>query len=231
MKRVLTNLTFQVLTGIILGVIVGALFPGFAPTAKTISQTFINMITMLIAPIIFFTIVLGIANMHDMKKVGRVGGKALLYFEVVTSFALIIGITVANLLKPGEGFINHPVIAANAAKLADYQKAAADMKWGEFLAHIVPPNIFDAFAKGDILQILFFAILFGYGLSKLGESGRPAIKGILQHHEGSDAASPHRRFRRDGLYGGHLRHRNAETDGQFTGRGLRHHVPVHFRGA
>jgi aerobic C4-dicarboxylate transport protein len=178
MKRVLTNLTFQVLTGIILGVIVGALFPGFAPTAKTISQTFINMITMLIAPIIFFTIVLGIANMHDMKKVGRVGGKALLYFEVVTSFALIIGITVANLLKPGEGFINHPVIAANAAKLADYQKAAADMKWGEFLAHIVPPNIFDAFAKGDILQILFFAILFGYGLSKLGESGRPAIKGM-----------------------------------------------------
>ena len=108
---------------------------------------------------------------------GRVGGKALLYFEIVTTFALIIGITVANLLKPGEGFINHPVVAA-AAKIADYEKAAASMQWGEFLAHIVPPNVFGAFANGDILQILFFAILFGYGLSKLGESGKSLISGI-----------------------------------------------------
>lgn len=178
MKRLLTNLTFQVLVAIILGVIVGAYFPGFAPAAKQISDTFIRMITMLIAPIIFCTIVLGIAGMHDMRKVGRVGGKALLYFEIVTTFALIIGITVANLIKPGASFMNHPVVAANAAKLADYQKAAADMKWGDFFTHIVPSNIFAAFANGDILQILFFAILFGYGLSKLARDGAGFVSGI-----------------------------------------------------
>lgn len=136
------------------------------------------MITMLIAPIIFCTIVLGIANMHDMKKVGRVGGKAILYFEIVTTFALIIGLVVANLVKPGANFVNHPVVKDNASKIADYQKAAADMKWGEFFTHIIPFNIFDSFAKGDILQILFFAILFGYGLSRLGEKGKPLVNGI-----------------------------------------------------
>jgi aerobic C4-dicarboxylate transport protein len=178
MKRLLTNLTFQVLLAIILGVIAGAYFPGFASTAKTISDTFIRMITMLIAPIIFCTIVSGIAGMHDMKKVGRVGGKALLYFEIVTTFALIIGITVANLLKPGANFINHATAAANTTKLADYQKAAADMKWADFFTHIVPSNIFAAFANGDILQILFFAILFGYGLSKLAKDGTSVVSGI-----------------------------------------------------
>lgn len=178
MKRLLTNLTLQVLVAIILGVIVGAYFPGFAPAAKQISDTFIRMITMLIAPIIFCTIVSGIAGMHDMKKVGRVGGKALLYFEIVTTFALIIGITVANLLKPGAGFINHSAAAADATQLAGYQKAAADMKWGDFFTHIVPSNIFAAFANGDILQILFFAILFGYGLSKLAKDGTGFVSGI-----------------------------------------------------
>ena len=125
---------------------------------------------MLIAPIIFFTIVLGIAGMGDLKKVGRVGGKALLYFEIVTTFALIIGVTVANLVKPGEGFVSK--VAADTSKLAVYQKAAAEMHWGDFITHIVPGNVFDAFAKGDILQILFFAILFGIGLSRMGDTGK-----------------------------------------------------------
>jgi len=177
MKRLLTNLTFQVIAGIILGVITGIFFKGFAPTAHLISQKFIDMITLLIAPIIFCTIVLGIAGMQDMKKVGRVGGKALLYFEIVSTFALVIGIVVANLLKPGANFINHTVVTNNS-KIADYEKAAADMKWGDFFAHIIPNNIFEAFAKGDILQILFFAILFGYGLSKMGENGKSIINGI-----------------------------------------------------
>ena len=173
MKRLLTNLTFQVIVAIILGVVVGLNFRDFAPAAQLISKTFISMITMLIAPIIFLTIILGIAGMSDMKKVGRVGGKALLYFEIVTTFALVIGVTVANLIKPGAGFVNHT--AADASKLAVYQKAAAEMKWGEFIAHIVPANAFDAFAKGDILQILFFAILFGYGISKMGETGQSLV--------------------------------------------------------
>ncbi|GAB3919256.1 C4-dicarboxylate transporter DctA [Mucilaginibacter boryungensis] len=173
MKKLLGNLTFQVLIAIVLGVIVGYYFKGFGPTAQTISKVFINMITMLIVPIIFLTIVLGIAGMNDMKKVGRVGGKALLYFELVTTFALLIGLVVANVLRPGDGV--NANVHADTAKLAEYQKAAAEMKWGDFFAHIVPGNVFDAFAKGDVLQVLFFAILFGYGLSKLGETGKPLI--------------------------------------------------------
>jgi aerobic C4-dicarboxylate transport protein len=174
MKRIFSNLTFQVLIAIILGVVVGLNFKGFAPAADLISKTFISLITMLIAPIIFFTIVLGIAGMSDMKKVGRVGGKALLYFEVITTFALLIGVTVANLIKPGAGFVNHNV-TDTTGKLAIYEKAASEMKWGDFIAHIVPGNVFDAFAKGDILQILFFAILFGVGLSRMGETGQSVI--------------------------------------------------------
>jgi aerobic C4-dicarboxylate transport protein len=173
MKRLFANLTFQVLIAIVLGIIAGLYFKQFAPTAQLISKTFISLITMLIGPIIFLTIVLGIAGMHDMKKVGRVGGKALLYFEIVTSFALIIGVAVANIVKPGEGFTGH--VTADASKLAVYQKAASEMHWGDFIAHIVPVNAFDAFAKGDILQILFFAILFGFGLSHMGETGHTLI--------------------------------------------------------
>jgi len=173
MKKLLLNLNFQVIAAILLGVIVGFFFKSFGPTAQIISKMFISLITMLIAPIIFLTIVLGIAGMSDMKKVGRVGGKALLYFEIVSTFALVIGIVVANLVKPGEGFIN--TTTRDAAKLATYQKAAAEMHWIDFITHVIPSNVFDAFAKGDILQILLFAILFGFGLSKMGESGQTVI--------------------------------------------------------
>lgn len=173
MKKILLNLNFQVIAGIILGVIVGWYFKSFGPTAKLISQMFISLITMLIAPIIFLTIVLGIAGMSDMKKVGRVGGKALLYFEIVSTFALIIGLVVANVVRPGDGFVNHTV--ADTVKLATYQKAAAEMHWIDFVTHIIPSNIFDSFAKGDILQILFFAIFFGFGLSKMGDAGQQVV--------------------------------------------------------
>ena len=174
MKRLFSNLTFQVIIAIILGVVVGLEFKGFAPTAQMISKIFISLITMLIAPIIFFTIVLGIAGMSDMKKVGRVGGKALLYFELVTTLALVIGVAVANIVKPGANFINNHV-KVDTAKLAGYEKAASEMKWGDFIVHIIPNNAFDAFAKGDILQILFFAILFGFGLSRMGAAGQSII--------------------------------------------------------
>lgn len=174
MKRIVSNLTFQVIIAIILGIAVGLNFKEFAPTAQLISQIFIKLITLLIPFIIFFTIVLGIANMSDMKKVGRVGGKALLYFEVVTTLALIIGVAVANIIKPGANFINNHV-KVDAAKLAGYEKAAAEMKWGDFITHIIPGNVFKAFTEGDILQILFFAILFGFGLSRMGEAGQSVI--------------------------------------------------------
>ncbi|MDO3642638.1 C4-dicarboxylate transporter DctA [Mucilaginibacter sp. L3T2-6] len=173
MKKLLLNLNFQVIAGIVLGIIVGYLYPSFGPTANTISKMFIALITMLIAPIIFLTIVLGIAGMNDMKKVGRVGGKALLYFEIVTTFALVIGIVVANVVKPGGHFTSH--IAVDNSKLDTYQKAASEMHWGDFFIHIIPSNITDAFGRGDILQILFFAVLFGFGLSKMGDSGETVI--------------------------------------------------------
>ncbi len=172
MKSIFSNLTFQVLVAITLGILIGAYFPDFHPTAELISKSFINMISMLIAPIIFLTIVLGIAHMGDMKKVGRVGGKALLYFEVVTTLAIIIGLVVANLLKPGVGV---HVPAGDASKIATYAEQAGEIKWLEFIAHIIPKNIFEAFTKGEILQILFFAILFGYGLNKMGEKGHSLI--------------------------------------------------------
>lgn len=172
MRKVVTHLSFQVLVAIFLGVLFGVFFPAYASETKLLSQTFINMITMLIAPIIFFTIVLGIASMDDMKKVGRVGGKALLYFEVITTFAIVIGLLVANFMKPGEG-VNMDL--SNASKVQEYEKSASSIEWGSFFSHIVPHNIVESFAKGDILQILFFAVLFGFGLTKLGATGASLI--------------------------------------------------------
>ncbi|MGN8058362.1 C4-dicarboxylate transporter DctA [Pedobacter sp. 22163] len=171
-KKVFSNLTFQVIIAIIIGINVGIFFPGFAPTAKLISQGFINLISMLIAPIIFFTIVLGIAHMGDMKKVGRVGGKALLYFEIVSTVAIAIGLVVANVLKPGAGMITK---ASDATKIVGYAEQAKDMNWAEFFLHIIPHNVIAAFAEGNILQILLFAILFGYGLNKLGGEGTSVL--------------------------------------------------------
>lgn len=170
MKKLFQHLTFQVIIAILCGILVGVLFPAFAPTARVISKTFINMISMLIAPIIFFTIVLGIARMGDMKKVGRVGGKALLYFEIVTTLAIVIGLLVANLLQPGKGL--HPM-GVNAPGPGTPE--AKDINWLEFISNIIPHNIFESFSQGDILQILFFAILFGFGLSKMGETGIPLL--------------------------------------------------------
>lgn len=134
MKSIFSNLTFQVLVAIALGIFVGVQFPGFAPNAELISKSFINMISMLIAPIIFFTIVLGIAHMGDMKRVGRVGGKALLYFEIVTTVAIAIGLIVANVLKPGVGV---KVPAGDVAKIAKYAEQAGEIKWLEIgRAHV-----------------------------------------------------------------------------------------------
>jgi aerobic C4-dicarboxylate transport protein len=168
MSKLIRHLYFQVIIAIILGILIGAYFPGMAGTGKIISEVFINLIKMLIAPIIFLTIVLGIARMGDMKKVGRVGGKALLYFEIVTTMAITIGIVLANLLKPGQGVV---FTNTNVTALAKIEKDAAGFSWTEFLMHIIPSNAVDAFAKGDILQVLVFAILFGYGITKMKNGG------------------------------------------------------------
>ena len=170
--KYLKVLYIQVIIGILAGVCVGLFFPSFSPAAKLISDTFINMIRMVITPVIFFTIVSGIAGASDMKKVGRVGGKALIYFEVVTTVALVIGLIVANVVKPGAGIELTNVPAAQVTAIENQAKA---MNWGEFFAHIVPANIVDAFAKGDILQVLFFSILFAIGLKAMGNSGSSVL--------------------------------------------------------
>ena len=180
MKKLATNLTFQVLFAIALGVAVGTLFPRFGAALKPIADTFINLVRMLIAPIIFLTVVLGIAGIGSLKKVGRVGGKALLYFEVVTTLALAIGIGVANLTQPGAGVqaaaaaVLHD--AKSASEAAKYTTQAGEMNWVEFFTHIVPSNVVEAFAKGDILQVLLFAILFGLAMNRLGDYAQPLVK-------------------------------------------------------
>jgi len=165
-------LYIQVIIGIIAGVIVGYLFPSFANSAKLISDTFINMIRMVIAPVIFLTIVSGIVGAGNMKKVGRVGGKTLIYFEVVTTLALVIGLCVANVVKPGSG-VNF--VHSASTQVADISTQAKGLNWIDFFSHIVPSNIIDAFAKGDILQVLFFSILFAVGLQWMGPAGQSLI--------------------------------------------------------
>jgi aerobic C4-dicarboxylate transport protein len=173
--KYLKLLYIQVLIGIVLGIFCGWLFPAFAASAKLISDTFINMIRMIIAPVIFCSIVTGIAGAGSMKKVGRVGIKALIYFEVVSSLALVIGLIVANLIKPGAG-VPHDSHQTN--QVAEIAKQAESFSWGDFISHIVPSNIVDSFAKGDILQILFFSILFAVGLKQMGSSGKTMIEGL-----------------------------------------------------
>lgn len=169
-------LYIQVLLAIALGVVVGYFFPEFSDTAKLISEGFLNLVKMLIAPIIFVTVVLGIAGVGNMKKVGRVGGKGILYFEIVTTLALIIGLCVANWIRPGDGV---STAAVHSGEQVDkYAKQAHDFSWGEFITHVIPSNIFKAFAEGDILQILFFSVMFGFALIHLGAFTQPVVNGI-----------------------------------------------------
>ncbi|RLQ93816.1 dicarboxylate/amino acid:cation symporter [Falsibacillus albus] len=172
MNKLYKNLTFQVLIAIILGIILGVADPGLAKHMQPLGKIFINMVKMVIAPLIFFTIVLGIAKMGDMKKVGRVGGKALLYFEIVTTLALAIGLIIANLVKPGAGVA---LTNAGADQIAQYTKDGAQMGFFDFLTNIVPSNVMGAFANGDTIQVVFFAVLFGFALTLIGKVGEPVI--------------------------------------------------------
>lgn len=157
-----------------LGILLGAFFPAAGVAMRPLGETFINLIKMVIVPIIFLTVVLGIGSIGNMKKVGRVGGKALLYFEIITTFSLLIGVVVANLVRPGDG-VDTSRVGAKAHETAQYASQAAAMDWIAFFTHIVPSNVFEAFAKGDILQVLFFSVLFGLALTKLGNYGEQLL--------------------------------------------------------
>lgn len=171
--RLVKNLTFQVVVAIAAGILVGVLWPGVGSHLQVLGTTFINAVKMVIAPIIFLTIVVGIARMGNMKKVGKVGGKALIYFEVVSTLALIIGLLVAHFFKPGSGLDPAKMPSGNISQFTT--GAGSQMNWGEFFFNIIPSNVVDAFARGDILQVLFFSVLFGIGLSALGKKGEPLV--------------------------------------------------------
>jgi aerobic C4-dicarboxylate transport protein len=163
-------LYIQVLIAIMLGVLVGWKFPDLATHdwIKALGDGFIKLIKMVIAPIIFCTVVSGIAHIQDARKVGRIGVKALVYFEIVSTFALVIGLAVGNLVRPGAGFGNAAANAQAVQKLADQAK---ELKSADFFLHIIPDTVVGAFATGEILQVLLFAVLFGFSLMALGERG------------------------------------------------------------
>jgi len=172
MKRLTGHLYFWVLLAILAGGLLGYAQPATAIKLKPLGDGFIALVKMLISPIIFCTVVLGIAGAGDMRKVGRVGGKALIYFEVVSTFALIIGLIVVNTLKPGAGFNADPA-TLNASAVADYAKRATALTTTDFILGIIPSTFLDAFTgQGSLLQVLFVAILFGYAMTHMGTQGR-----------------------------------------------------------
>ncbi len=175
-KKFYQHLYFQVLCAISIGVALGYYLPETGTAMKPLGDGFIKMIKMIITPVIFCTVVTGIAGMEDMKKVGRVGGKALLYFEVVSTLALAIGLLVITVIQPGVG-MNADVTKLDTKGIATYTASAAKShSFADFLLGVIPNSVVDAFAKGDILQVLFFAILFGLALAALGERGKPIYK-------------------------------------------------------
>jgi len=164
----------QVTVAMILAVLLGAIRPEWAVAMKPLGDGFIRLITMIITLIIFCTVVSGIAGMQDLKKVGRVGGKALLYFEVVSTIALVLGLIVGNVVRPGSGF-NVNAASLDTKAVAEYAGQAKAQNVTDFLLHIIPTTVVDAFAKGDILQVLLIAILFGVALASVGTRCKPLV--------------------------------------------------------
>ena len=176
-KPLYKHLYAQVLFAIACGIVLGHFWPQTGEAMKPFGDAFIKLIKMIIAPIIFCTVVTGIAGMEDMKKVGRVGGKALIYFEVVSTIALIIGLIVVNTVTPGAGF-NADLTTLNTKDIASYTSAAKSQNTVEFLMNVIPATVIDAFAKGEILQVLLFSVLFGLALSSAGQKGKPVVRFI-----------------------------------------------------
>jgi aerobic C4-dicarboxylate transport protein len=167
-------LYIQVLIAVSLGIAVGHFFPSLGVSLKPLGDAFIKLVKMLIAPIVFCTVVHGIASMGDLKKFGRLGLKALLYFEVVSTLALVIGLVVVNLLKPGAGF-NFDPSTIDHSTTGGFAEKAHSLSTVEFLLNIIPKTLFDAFVSGDLLQVLFIAILSAFAISAMGERGKPFL--------------------------------------------------------
>jgi aerobic C4-dicarboxylate transport protein len=174
-KPFYTSLSWQVLFAIVIAIVLGFFKPDLAAKMKPLGDGFIRLITMIIAVIVFCTVVTGIAGMEDMKKVGRVGGKALLYFEVVSTIALLMGLVVGNVVHPGAGFNVNPA-TLDAKAVSDYAGQAKAQTVTDFILHIIPNTVVDAFTRGDILQVLLVAVLFGFALSTVGPRCKPVVE-------------------------------------------------------
>ena len=169
-KPLYKSLYFQVITAIILGVILGHFWPQTGAAMKPLGDGFIKLIKMIIAPIIFCTVVVGIAGMEDMKRVGKTGGYALLYFEIMSTVALIIGLIIVNVVQPGVGMNVDPA-SLDTKGLANYTKPGQMQTTTEFLLHVIPSTFVGAFAEGEMLQVLLIAVLFGFALHRFGGRG------------------------------------------------------------
>lgn len=172
------DLTFQVVVGMALGVVVGALWPHFGKDLKPLGDVFIRLIQMVVGLIIFCAVTHGIATVRDLGKVGRIAIKALVYFEVVTSIALVIGLVTINILRPGVGMHIDPALLQSAQAAGKGEGVTPPGSFGEFLVNLVPTSALGAFARGDILQVLVFSVLFACGLASLGERARPVLQVI-----------------------------------------------------
>jgi len=173
-KKLYEHLYFQVLCGMLIGVLLGFFYPGAGSAMKPFGDAFIKLIRMVIAPIIFCTVVHGIASMSDLKKVGKVALKALIYFEAVTTIALVVSLVIVNLWGPGVGMNIDPA-AIDTKQIQAYTTKAGQQSTVEFFMHVIPGTVVGAFAEGEILQVLFFSVLFGFALSFLGDRGKPAL--------------------------------------------------------
>jgi len=178
-KPFYSSLSTQVLIAMVIAVAFGYLSPAKAAAMKPLGDAFIRLITMIITLVIFCTVVTGIAGMENLKRVGRVGGKALLYFEVVSTLALVIGLIVANVVHPGSDFNANPA-SLDAKAVAGYAGQAQAQSVSDFLLHVIPTTVIDAFGKGDILQVLFVSLLFGFALGALGSRGKPLVDLLTQ---------------------------------------------------
>ena len=167
----------QVLLAVTLGIVVGHFFPDFGKSLKPLGDAFIKLVKMLIAPVIFCTVVHGIASMGDLKKLGRLGFKALLYFEIVSTLALIIGLVVVNLWQPGAGFNFNPA-ALDASATKDYAAKAHALSTVDFLLNIIPKTLLDAFVGGDLLQVLFVSVLAAFAIAAMGQRGKFFLNAI-----------------------------------------------------
>jgi aerobic C4-dicarboxylate transport protein len=182
-KPLYTVLYVQVITAIAIGVVLGYLWPETGAAMRPLGDGFIKLVRMMIAPIIFCVVVVGIAKIGDLKAVGRIGVKALVYFEVISTIALIVGLVVVNVLRPGVG-INADPASLDANAVSSYASTAEKLSTTDFLMNIIPTTLVGAFANGEILQVLFFSILFGLALLHLGEHGRFLVSVIDQFSEG-----------------------------------------------